>query len=89
MTITEEQLKEWEEFAKFSQPFRSPKEAKELRLMVLSMIQALREEWEKVRISEEFILWLTPCGQESGPPTYELIGKSARETFAKLRGVKE
>lgn len=50
------------------------------------LCKALREERERVKRAEEFILWCTPCGQESEPPTYEMIGKFARDTLAKLRG---
>lgn len=49
----------------------------------------LSEVMEKLRVAEEFILWLTPCGQLSEAPTINTIGNLAREALTKLRGVKE
>ena len=41
------------------------------------------DELEKELI--DFILWLTPCGEVSEPPTHETIGKEAGKLFKKIQ----
>lgn len=43
---------------------------------------------QKLAQAVEFVLWATPCGQSDQNPTYETIGKLARETWAKIRDEK-
>jgi hypothetical protein len=43
---------------------------------------------EKLAMAEDFIGWLTPCGQVNVSPTITVIGQTARQVLAKIIGEK-
>lgn len=55
----------------------SPHVAKELLLHIGQLER-------KVSIATEFVLWLTPCGQDMIGPTQEVIGIEARDIYKRL-----
>lgn len=43
---------------------------------------------QKLDVAVDLLVWLSPCGQCTPAPTYELIGEKVRDALAKIKGDK-
>lgn len=59
--------------------FKHPTDLEKLKTRETDRIISLID---LIRKKDKFILWCTPCGEVSNPPSYETIGREARKALA-------